>query len=211
MQMCIVVGSQVCQMLCMGTHKAVKIVTWRYPALESALARALGVDEAGQAGWFRGRIGNLRRLGFAPVSGRGKVVNFDRSWATRWYLALLLTVRFGRDPGATVKFISEQWERPTSRRRTADVSGWLLSDVAAEARAAVRIEDHVIVTIDLASEAPVVGLTTVRGMGSLGHWIAELGAMLVLFDMTLALRALDSALGAVTEKDDLDEAIRNAI
>jgi len=80
-----------------------------YGEVESAIGRVFGVDAEAQAGWLRGRIQHLRRLGLTPPADRGPVV-YTFEWAARWLLALRLE-RVGLSPVAIVNFFSDNWER----------------------------------------------------------------------------------------------------
>jgi hypothetical protein len=92
-------------------HEAAKSVSggFTYSEIESALARLLGADAAGRAGWLRGRIQHLRRLGLTPPADRGPVV-YTFEWAARWLVALRLE-RIGLNPADVVAFFEANWER----------------------------------------------------------------------------------------------------
>src|SRR4051812_42321052 len=80
-----------------------------YSEVESALGLVFGADAAGQAGWLRGRIQHLRRLGLTPPSGGGPVI-YTVEWAARWLVALRLE-RIGLNPADVVAFFEANWER----------------------------------------------------------------------------------------------------
>jgi hypothetical protein len=183
---------------------------WGYDEVETALAAVFGVDAAGQSGWFRARIINLRRIGLSPASGRGQVIAYDFEWAAKWYLGLLLTVRLGRDPSVVVKFIKAKWDRPTGRKRqlseAVDRGEATIRDLVKVAREVRRPDDHVILTIrhGAVSELPIVGYTAIAGMKSLGFWLAgrdDPGVpLLTIVDLTAALHRLDAALAGAAAK-----------
>ena len=80
-----------------------------YSEVESALGRVFGADAAGQAGWLRGRIQHLRRLGLTPPADRGPVI-YTFEWAARWLVALRLE-RIGLNPADVVAFFQANWDR----------------------------------------------------------------------------------------------------
>jgi len=80
-----------------------------YSQVESALGRVLGADAAGQAGWLRGRIQHLRRLGLTPPADRGPLI-YTFEWAARWLVALRLE-RIGLKPADVVAFFEANWDR----------------------------------------------------------------------------------------------------
>jgi hypothetical protein len=80
-----------------------------YSDVESALGRVFGADAAGQAGWLRGRIQHLRRLGLTPPADRGPVI-YTFEWAARWLVALRLE-RIGLNPADVVAFFQANWDR----------------------------------------------------------------------------------------------------
>ena len=82
---------------------------FNYSHLESALGRVFGADAAGQAGWLRGRIQHLRRLGLTPPADRGPVI-YTFEWAARWLVALRLE-RVGLNPADVVAFFEANWDR----------------------------------------------------------------------------------------------------
>src|SRR5215471_20164583 len=120
--------------------------------VEQALATVFGVKAAGLPA-LRGRIQHLRRLGLTPPSARGKVIQYDFGWAARWYLALVLTIRAGRDPSQAVAFIKKSWGRRFRNDVAAaevrvDRGEAALDDLVHVARRVERPELHVIVTLD---------------------------------------------------------------
>ena len=80
-----------------------------YSQVESALGCVLEANAAGQAGWLRGRIQHLRRLGLTPPADRGPVI-YTFEWAARWLLALRLE-RIGLSPADVVAFFEANWDR----------------------------------------------------------------------------------------------------
>lgn len=82
---------------------------YSYGEVEAAIARVLKADAEAQAGWLRGRIQHLRRLGLTPPA-EGSPVAYTFEWAARWLLALRLE-RLGLNPVAVVKFVEDNWER----------------------------------------------------------------------------------------------------
>jgi hypothetical protein len=172
-----------------------------YAIIETALARIFDVDAVGQKTWLRARIQHLRRLGLVAESpGKGRTIIYKHEHADRWLLALLLTLRLGRDPAKTVEFLQTKWDRPTarrSRRHQTDRSDWLLADIVEEARKVERREDHIIITFDYSEPKPSIGHTTIRGMTGLGYDLGrKAGRMVVVLDLTVALAEFDAALAA---------------
>jgi hypothetical protein len=82
---------------------------YAYGEVETAIAQILKVDAEAKAGWLRGRIQHLRRLGLTPAADRGPVI-YTFEWAAAWLLALRLE-RIGLTPAAVVKFFVANWER----------------------------------------------------------------------------------------------------
>jgi hypothetical protein len=91
------------------TAKPASAGGFSYAQVEAALARVFGADTEGQAGWLRGRIQHLRRLGLTPPA-EGGPISYTFEWAARWLLALRLE-RVGVSPVAVVKFFEANWER----------------------------------------------------------------------------------------------------
>jgi hypothetical protein len=98
------------------THESAKPVSgeFTYSEVESALGRVFGADATGQAGWLRGRIQHLRRLGLTPPANRGPVV-YTFEWAARWLVALRLE-RIGLNPADVVAFFEANWDRKPGAR-----------------------------------------------------------------------------------------------
>jgi hypothetical protein len=188
--------------------------TYSYSQVESALARVFRADAAGQAGWLRGRIQHLRRLGLTPPAGGGSV-DYDFEWAARWLLALRLE-RVGPDPAEIVAFFEANWDRKLG----AKVPVRSLREVIEKARAPIekarkaKADYHsddvwLIVTFDDFHEFPKIGLIQPYRKPPSNP---ELDNAKVFFDysrdkvvdvvvipLTEALRALEAALEEATE------------
>src|SRR5258708_5329193 len=176
------------------------------PQVEQALATVFGVKSAGLPA-LRGRIQHLRRLGLTPPSGRGQVIQYDFGWCARWYLALLLTIRLGRDPVQAVRFIKENWGRPFRKDLAAaearvDANKAGLGDLVEVARHVEQPDLHVILTFDADGGLPVVGHTRVRGMPSFAAFLADgPGRIVTILDLTVHLKQLDAA--PASSKDEV--------
>src|SRR5260370_19370578 len=94
----------------MNTQK-IAVESWGLPQVEDALASVFDIKPSGRPALV-GRIQHLRRLELTPKSGRGVPVAYTFDWVCRWYLALLLTIRLGRDPTQAVEFINKKWGKP---------------------------------------------------------------------------------------------------
>jgi hypothetical protein len=134
-----------------------------YSHLESALGRVFGADAAGQAGWLRGRIQHLRRLGLTPPTDRGPVV-YTFEWAARWLLALRLE-RVGLNPADIVEFFRANWERkpgskfPVKSLREVIEQARAPVEKARKAKTRYHSDDvWLIVTFDFHTEFPRIGL-----------------------------------------------------
>jgi hypothetical protein len=133
-----------------------------YSQVESALARVFGADAAGQAGWLRGRIQHLRRLGLTPPAEGGPVIyNFE--WAARWLLALRLE-RVGLNPADIVEFLRANWVRepgskfPVKSQREVIEQARTPIEKARKAKMRYHSDDvWLIVTFDF-QEFPKIGL-----------------------------------------------------
>jgi hypothetical protein len=149
-----------------------------YQQVENALAVAFGVTVAGRPA-LRGRIQHLRRLGLTPPSGRGKSIRYDFQWAACWYLALLLTMRLGRDPKVAVRVLAEGYfDRVFKRAMKAD-----------------RAEDHIVATINSSRQGPIIFGYASMSM-PLGSLLNEFDTVVTLIDLTASLRRLAGALTA---------------
>jgi len=187
---------------------------YTYSQVESALARVFGADAAGQAGWLRGRIQHLRRLGLTPPANGGSVV-YDFEWATRWLLALRLE-RVGPDPADIVAFFEENWDR----KRRAKFPVRSLREVIEKARAPIekarkaKADYHsddvwLIVTFDLFNEFPKIGLVQpyrkppsnlkLDNAKGFFDYSRDKVVDVVVIPLTEALRALEAALKEATE------------
>jgi hypothetical protein len=157
---------------------------YSYSALETAIGVVFGVDEAGQRGWLRGRIQNLRRLGLTPEGpGSGRAISYSYEYGLRW----LIGIEFGFlhvDPSTTAAFIHEHWDPIQTRvqeARDASPGGW----------------DDVLLTIKFNSvmaKTPDVWTTTVRGMDAVGHSLLHERIGLSIFNLSELIRAFDKAL-----------------
>jgi hypothetical protein len=159
-------------------HEFGKVV-FGYQQVENALAVAFGVTVASRPA-LRGRIQHLRRLGLTPRSGRGKVIRYDFGWAARWYLALLLTMRLGRDPRVAVQVL----------RR-----GENFGEVFKQAMKADRAENHVVATINSSRQGPLIFGFASMSM-PLGSLLNGFDTVVTAIDLTASLRRLAGALTA---------------
>jgi hypothetical protein len=149
-----------------------------YQQVENALAVAFGVTVAGRPA-LRGRIQHLRRLGLTPRSGRGKVIPYDFEWAARWYLALLLTMRLGRDPRVAVQVFEEgNFDRVLKQAVKADLA-----------------ENHVVATINSSRQGPLIFAFASMSM-PLGSLLNGFDTVVTAIDLTASLRRLAGALTA---------------
>jgi len=154
--------------------------TFGYQAVEKALARVFGVDEAARQGAFRARLQNLKRLGLsAATPGRGKQIAYTREDADLWLWALELS-HFRFDPSLVASLVMQ--DRALLRRLAADA----------------RTSD-VFIAIDLEglSETPVIGHGSRRGLLALGNWLADTHEgprRRSIFSLSARVQALDDAL-----------------
>jgi hypothetical protein len=151
-----------------------------YQQVENALAVVFGVTVAGRPA-LRGRIQHLRRLGLTPRSGRGKVIPYDFEWAARWFLALLLSVRLGRDPKVAVEVV---------KTKNFDLI----------LRQAMQVDwPEVVVTIDASRRGPPIFGFASMSM-SVGSLLDRPDAVVTVFNLTTSLRRLAAALNAGEEE-----------
>jgi hypothetical protein len=115
---------------------------YSYGEVETAIARVLKVDAKAQAGWLRGRIQHLRRLGLTPPADRGPIAYTFEATA-QWLLALRFE-RLGLNPVAVVKFIEDNWERKPGHKFPVTS----LREVIEDARAP-KSNDDVFLTVRL--------------------------------------------------------------
>jgi hypothetical protein len=187
---------------------------YNYSQVESALARVFGADAAGQAGWLRGRIQHLRRLGLTPPAAGGSVV-YDYEWAARWLIALRLE-RVGPDPAKIVAFFEANWDRkpgakfPVKSLREVIAQARAPIGKARKAKAAYHSDDvWLIVTFDDFYEFPKIGLVQPyrkppsnpkldNAKGFFDYSRAEV-VDVVAIPLTEALRALEAALKEAAE------------
>ena len=147
-------------------HKSAKPAVpggYSYSQVESALARVFGADAAGQAGWLRGRIQHLRRLGLTPPAEGGPVI-YTFEWAARWLLALRLE-RVGLNPADIVAFFEQNWESKPGRKfpvkSLREVIEQARTPIAKARKAKTRYHNDdvwLIVTFDFQQEFPRIGL-----------------------------------------------------
>jgi hypothetical protein len=173
--------------------------TLGYEDVERVLADLFAVKPRDREGWFRGKLIYLRRNGLTPPSGRGRVIAYDREWITKWFLALLLTLRLDRDPAKVIQFLMAEWSRRVSPSAV-DRGEGTLREIAARARESKHRDDHVILTIDhdLSGALTVRYMTGIRAMEAFGYSLAEDGRLVMVFDLTVALRRLDDAIDKAT-------------
>jgi hypothetical protein len=172
---------------------------YEYGDLETALARVFGVaDRAGQVGWFRGRIQNLRRLGLMTTEpGKGQKLDYgDEDVARLFFALLLLTLRV--DPSLVVKLITDEWDRAIYRGEKTT-----LGDEIKKARHA-RDEDSVVLTIDFGhmSELPVITFGPIKDLWKVGFSLRgedtrTLGRIVTLYDLSNGMKALHATLGDI--------------
>jgi len=207
-------------MLDEGLREPAKAVYGYYVA-EAALAEMFGVTrKADREGWFRSRLIYMRRSGITPRSGRGKVIEYKFEWVARWFLALLFTLRLGREPKMVMETI-KRWNQPAGRpdrtpneaanRGEATIREIILTAMEPERRE--RSDEHVILFIDygLPSEPLSISYTTgLQGMKSAYYYLARGRPDLTVpagvppksiplvtqFDLTAALSRLEAALKA---------------
>jgi hypothetical protein len=187
---------------------------YTYSQVESALARVFGADAAGQAGWLRGRIQHLRRLGLTPPADGGFVV-YDFEWSARWLLALRLE-RVGPDPADIVAFFEANWDRkpgakfPVRSLREVIEKARAPIEKARKAKAAYHSDDvWLIVTFDDFHEFPKIGLVQpyrkptsnpeLDNAKGFFDYSRDKVVDVVVIPLTESLRALEGALKEATE------------
>ena len=175
-----------------------------YALVETALAKVFGIDAAGQAGWLRGRIQHLRRLGLTPQTVRGPVAYGDE-WLVKWLIALELEY-FEVDPRQVVELIDKGWKPPHKRDAHEAVQRGeaTLSELVAVARA----ERHdLIVTVQFGpmGRRPYVGcyFAGLSSESAFGGWLSGDGEphRASCFSLSARLRALDRAVNQVLEEN----------
>jgi hypothetical protein len=157
---------------------------YSYSALEAAIGNVFGVDEAGQRGWLRGRIQNLRRLGLTPEGpGSGRAISYDYEYGLKWLIGIefaLLHV----DPSTTAAFIHEHWDPIRTRVQDA-------RNVSPDGK------NDVLLTVKfnpVIAKTPVVWTTTMRGLDAIGHSLRDNRIGLSVFNLSELIRAFDKAL-----------------
>jgi hypothetical protein len=174
----------------------------------------LGADAAGQAGWLRGRIQHLRRLGLTPPSARGHVI-YTFEWAARWLLALRLE-RVGPDPADIVEFFAANWDRkpgakfPVRSLHEVIEKARAPIEKAHKAKAAYHSDDvWLIVTFDDFHEFPKIGIVQpyrkppsnpeLDNAKGFFDYSRDKVVDVVVIPLTETLRALEAALKDATE------------
>jgi len=187
---------------------------YTYSQVESALGRVFEAGAAGQAGWLRGRIQHLRRLGLTPPAAGGSVI-YDFEWATRWLLALRLE-RVGPDPADIVAFFEENWDRkagakyPITSLREAIEKARAPIEKARNAKVDYHTDDvWLIVTFQNFNEFPKIGLVQpyrklpsnqqLDNAKGFFDYSRDKVVDVVVIPLTEALRALEAALREATE------------
>jgi hypothetical protein len=183
-----------------------------YSEVESALGLVFGADAAGQAGWLRGRIQHLRRLGLTPPADRGPVI-YTFEWAARWLVALRLE-RIGLKPADVVAFFEANWDRKLGaklpRRSLREVIGKARAPIekARKVKADYHSDDvWLIVTFNDFHGFPTIGLVQpylkpnprFDNARFFFDYSRQDVADVVVIPLTEALRSLEAALKEVVE------------
>jgi hypothetical protein len=178
-----------------------------YSQVESALGRVFAADAAGQAGWLRGRIQHLRRLGLTPPADRGPVI-YTFEWAARWLVALRLE-RIGLNPADVVAFFEANWDRKPG----AKVPMRSLREIIEKARAPIekarnaKADYHkddvwLIVTFDDFRGFPKIGIVQpylLENARFFFDYSRQDVVDVVVIPLTEALRSLEAALKEAAE------------
>jgi hypothetical protein len=185
------------------------------PQVERALATAFQVKPSDLPA-LRGRIQHLRRLGLTPRRARGKVIQCDFGWVARWYLALVLITRIGRDPVKVVYVVSNKnWGRAflgdlAAAEDRVDRLEAGLGDLVEVARHVDRPDLHILLRLEFPADGRLltIGYTRVRYIPSVTYLLSPEGndsidPIIAVLDLTAHMKRLDAALAAAAPKAEM--------
>jgi hypothetical protein len=174
--------------------------SFSYAEIETALANCFGIDAAGQKGWLRARIQNLRRLGLVAASpGKGSTIDYSRDDADKWMVALEL-MHASIPPAKIVELIPKLWTPRPPRRREVPIAEYeTLKFQLARARQAIEDKDHVILLVVFGQLTDDFGIGFTEADKAVGLLVRRNKSdpnprRVTAVDLTALARAFDAAL-----------------
>jgi hypothetical protein len=205
-------------MLDKATQSPATTEIFSYTEVEAALSAVIlgAADHRKRRTWLRSRIVRLRKLKIQPTGAtQGRSSDYDRSWADRWLLGLLIGVKLGREPRFIAAMLRRHW---SPRQPVSPALGQeTLQQLCATARQMTDRDRHLILLLEAHGPdmtiAYVIGLEHMRTLYyALGDFRdarntspgIEGGApVMVAVDLTALLTTLDRALAAARNESPL--------